>query len=414
MITRRLLDVSLVVCVGLVVWRSPPHAWAQLTPAEYQDLFRDSPQLDRLTQADLPNLGRLVVLEATSMFVHARSELSSSPNGFRLLEAIRSVWSAADGFTATVADGPDPGLSLDAGRLSFADLEAAYNQLRGTFAAMPGGAPLAGQNLVNMGRVVAVIGPLLREGETLPPAAPRARVALGPMVRGQAADALRAIGAFRRRIDASLQPGRPRDRLDKELQNLGRLLQGLQLIAEGPASRLDLIASLRPLRGQLQRLDLELQAVGLGTLARGDEWRAIEQRIDALSNRLQLPREIVPPLSAATPDNPRLLGQIDKATGEADRILEGAQGTERSLDERLLLSDTRFVRHRLYLLRQALLGRESPASVSQALRNVERVRAQLADAGRRVAREKARVIEALQRDVDETIRQARQQLSPRT
>jgi len=65
------------------------------TPPAYPELYRDPPRTDQLTPADLPNLGRQVILEATSMFVHARTELADSPESFRLLDPIMTLWNVA-------------------------------------------------------------------------------------------------------------------------------------------------------------------------------------------------------------------------------------------------------------------------------------------------------------------------------
>ena len=91
------------------------------TPPGYTELFEDPPRTDQLTQADLPNLGRLVVLEATSMFVHARSDLYGSPE-------CTSCWpistrsGAADAFVAAVSGNPSQAQEIEAGRLVFPDL----------------------------------------------------------------------------------------------------------------------------------------------------------------------------------------------------------------------------------------------------------------------------------------------------
>src|SRR5262249_37294663 len=104
-------------------------AWGQ-TPPGYSELFENPARTDQLTQADLPNLGRLVALEATSMFVHVRSELADSPESFRLLDEISTVWRAADAFSAAVSDGPSVPRRIEAGRLAFVDLDAAYYRLQ--------------------------------------------------------------------------------------------------------------------------------------------------------------------------------------------------------------------------------------------------------------------------------------------
>ena len=112
------------------------------TPPGYNALFQDSPRTDQLTQADLPNLGRLVVLEATSMFVHARSDLADSTESSFLLNEITTVWQAADAFVAAMSYYPTEAERLDAGRLAFPSLEVAFDRLRdtiGRFPALPSG-----------------------------------------------------------------------------------------------------------------------------------------------------------------------------------------------------------------------------------------------------------------------------------
>src|SRR3954464_7077784 len=88
----------------------------------YPELFRDPPRASDVTTADLPNLGRLVVLTATSMFVHAREELYDSPGGRRLLDQVGDLWIAADAFTAAVSFESLETPRIQAGLLSLPDL----------------------------------------------------------------------------------------------------------------------------------------------------------------------------------------------------------------------------------------------------------------------------------------------------
>ncbi len=390
----------------------PRVGMAQNPLPNYQRLFEDPPRTDLLTPADLPNLGRLVVLEATSMFVHARSELANSPNAFRMLDEIRNLWSAADAFTAAVADDPTSPLAIEAGRLSFGDLEAAFAQVRDSFAVLPGGAPLAGRNLMNTTRVVAVIGPLLRQGESQTSAARPRVLRTGPAVRAAADEIAGTVAALKRQIDAA--PGQKavsRNELDKELLGLMQLVEGLGRIARGATGVADLSASLRPIRSQVQRLDVELQKAGLSRVTRNDEWRAIRQRVDALADRLQLPREIVPPRPSAPRPAAPLLEQLDRAASGAGRLAEDARAAGEALDHRLVAADASRLRHRLDLLRQALVGREPAASVTQALRGVEQALRQLGEAAGRTAADRKKSIEAVTRDVDAAANLVRKQLS---
>jgi hypothetical protein len=112
-------------------------ARAQTAPA-YPELFNDPPQYSQLTQADLPNLARQVVLETTSMFVHARTELYDSTAGSALLNQINLLWNTAAAFDASVSSNPTDRRTTDAGRLVFPDVQAAFGQIQDSMTRVPG------------------------------------------------------------------------------------------------------------------------------------------------------------------------------------------------------------------------------------------------------------------------------------
>ena len=119
------------------------------------------PQTEQLTQADLPNLSRIVVLESISMFNYTRAELYESPEGYRLLNLIRDLWYAADQFNAAVSGYPTLAEQVAAGRLTFPDVAAAFEPIRGSLGLVPVNAIRTDANFANLSRVIAVIGPLL-------------------------------------------------------------------------------------------------------------------------------------------------------------------------------------------------------------------------------------------------------------
>ena len=61
------------------------------TPPTYPELFVNPPQTEQLTQADLPNLSRLVVLESIAMFSNVTSELYEIREDHRLQNLIREL-----------------------------------------------------------------------------------------------------------------------------------------------------------------------------------------------------------------------------------------------------------------------------------------------------------------------------------
>jgi hypothetical protein len=131
------------------------------TPPTYPELFVNPPRTDQLTQADLPNLSRLVVLESIAMFSNVTSELYEIREDSRLQNLIRNLWYAADQFNAAVSLYPTQVEQVAAGRLVFPDLAFAFDQIRGTLGRMPGTAPRTAVNFANLSRVIAVLGPLL-------------------------------------------------------------------------------------------------------------------------------------------------------------------------------------------------------------------------------------------------------------
>ena len=271
--------------------------FAGRTAPAYPELYRDPPRTDQLIPADLPNLARQVVLEATSMFVHARSELSDSPEAFRLLDQIRALWNEADAFTAAVSTGDSASRALEAGWLVYPDLDAAYQRVRSTLEVLPGNAPRAAENLQSMSRAMAVIGPLLRQGlqQTAAPAGPAA----GQRERSLAVVAIRGPGPSPTRC----RPCAPRLRPRPAVSRARRL--------RSPTSSTCFANSVwawsaSPCRGarnatsfrrsapsaQAGRIDLEARTGGLpGRL--WSSWCPIKARIDEIADRYQLPREVV-------------------------------------------------------------------------------------------------------------------------
>ncbi|MGO9599827.1 MAG: hypothetical protein ACLP7Q_17695 [Isosphaeraceae bacterium] len=369
------LAAALAVILGYVLpqhYRCGGSAWGQ-TPPAYPELFEDPPWTGRLTQADLPNLGRLVVLEATSMFVHARTEFANSPESFRVLQQVDAVWTQADAFTAAVSFYRFPAQSVEAGRLAYPGLEAAFLQLRETLGRVPGLALRTSLNLAYMSRVMAVIGPLLQQ--PIPPANQAANfAALDAAAFARQIVALqRAIGALENDLASQASRGRTTPALSREVDRLARLIQGFGQIAGGPAEAREIVASFQPVRTQAQRVDREFQAAGLPLLAT-NHWRPILSRIESTYAGFQLPREIVPRPAVANsrPIDPATIEAIDKAARQVDTVL-GSQDVAALAEapRDAVVADARRLQTRLYLARQGSLGDASRQERNQAIADIE-------------------------------------------
>ncbi|MGC8641967.1 MAG: hypothetical protein ACP5XB_19040 [Isosphaeraceae bacterium] len=358
---------------------------AQTAPG-YIALFQDPPRTDQLTQADLPNLGRLVVLEATSMFVHARSDLYGSPESFYLLNDINTVWHAADAFVAAVSYYPTEAQRIEAGRLVFPSLQLAYDRLRDRIGHFPGSSQRVFLNLAYMSRPMAVIPPLLGQDPSLAtpvPAAPT--VSAGPslaIVRELARELLPLVQGLRAEMTRpSSAGGHAEDQAVRhELEVLDNLVAGLDWIAHGGVAQRDLVASVRPIPMLAQRLDLRMRHRGLPEPLQS-KWNAIKQRIDALAAQFQLPRLIVPLAAVGKP--PLDLGavtSINNAINQIEPLLQrptqaGVASPAPAASP--LDSDLRRLRTRLFLLRQQVLAQSPGSQIGQAIREVEAATARL-------------------------------------
>ncbi len=387
-----------------------PSALCQ-TPPGYEELFQDPPRSDQLTQADLPNLGRLVALEATSMFVHARSELRNSPDSALLLEEISTLWNAADAFTAA-STYPLGSQRIQAGRLTFPELEEAFYRVKATLGRMPGIATRAAENFYNMSRVVAVIKPLLE----LPPTAPVAVEAPRPfdpeVITNKAHVLSTALVPLKTHVKSESERGVKLETLENEIGVLEKLIEGFERISSSGASERDLVASFWPIRVRAQRINRELQRGNL----RGaglSLWRAIEQQINDMETRFQIPREIVPRPAGADTRLPDLaaLAPIDLAVRDLDGLVDRiAAENPRPPQRDRVQADARRLITRLLLTRQFLLGQVSREQVNLVLVELEMSWRQLESRMSRPGQARPESFQTLAREVNAAIARTREQI----
>ncbi len=394
-----------------------PGALGQTAPG-YQELFQDPARTDQLTRADLPNMGRLVVLEATSMFVHARSELRDSPDSYRLLDEITTLWNAADAFTAAVSFYPLESQRIQAGRLTFPELEAAFYRVRRTLGTLPGMATRTAENFVNMSRVVAVIGPLLEQTPPGPLVVEDPREFDPVVITNQARELASAIVPLKTHVKAETGRGVKLETLDREIDVLEKLIQGFERISSGGtngggANERDLVASFRPVRARAQRINRELQRVNLAGAGLG-LWRSIEQQISDLETRFQIPREIIPRSTREEvgPLDPAVVAPIDRAVRDLDALVDRIASENPRLPQRdRVQADAGRLTTRLLLVRQYLLGQAPREQVNQALVDLEMSWRQLEDRMMRPSQGNPESLQTLRREVNEVAARAHEQVS---
>ncbi len=228
---------------------------AQPPATEYQALFRDPSVTTNITLADLPNLGRLVSLEATSMYLYARSDLMDSPRSYLLLNAIMRLWNAADAFTAAAGYYPMEYQRISAALLVYPDLELAYYQVRNQLVRLPAASSRALVSFEDMSRVMAVIRPLLEMASLLTPAGAGTAVPATPTLADQARSLSSSIAPITTAVASATQSRQDLGAFVRQVDVLQKLIQGFERISSDPATERELVLAFRPIRDLAQSLN---------------------------------------------------------------------------------------------------------------------------------------------------------------
>ena len=380
------------------------------TPPTYPELFVNPPQTEQLTQADLPNLSRLVVLESISMFNYTRAELYDTPEGYRLLNLIRDLWYAADQFNAAVSGYPTLAERVAAGRLTFPDVAAAFEPIRGSLGLVPVNAIRTDANFANLSRVIAVIGPLLDQ----PPPSSTTGTANGePPIgldasRVQAQEIARELSALQESLKKSAAPLASRE-IEPQLAMLAQLVQGFGRVVRGEPGEREAAASFRPIRTRAEEVHRSILRSDL-PVALKNQWRAISNMIDDAAASFDLPRQIVvrrhavaaaASASQAATETGAIIRQVDSTV---DRLSREAA---RLPADSALAADLHELQIRLVVLRQQVLGGEPAPRVRQAFSEVETARRLLSERSRPIVRGRPQTNDSLNRDIEAAIAQIR-------
>ena len=170
---------------------------------------------------------------------------------------------------------------MAAGRLTFPDVAAAFEQIRGTLGRMPGTAPRTAVNFANLSRVIAVIGPLLDQA---PPSSIAGNANGEPPIgldasRVQAQEIARELAALQEKLK---KPGRPplaSGEIEPQLAMLAQLIQGFGRVVRGEPGEREAAASFRPIRSRAEEVHRAILRSDL-PVALKNQWRAIYNLID--------------------------------------------------------------------------------------------------------------------------------------
>ncbi len=349
---------------------------------------------------DLIQLARLAELRSIATLASIQNDLRGTVTAVQLERENFALWNATDAFDQVVRNLPPDLQNLAWSNLVLNDVEAAFGRLYSSLGGMPALSPRGAFYLEGISPIptrgafylegisqilpFAEAGLQMIEADVIPSAAtPAARVISLGELREQARLLARDLAALETAIEQRQGAPRGRETTLTELRPLLELVSGFdRMLALEPAlpEVLDsyrlLVRGARPAEALLNRIGLS------GT------WRPVRDRMNAISDVLQLPRSIVSvqPARAVLPRTTNLLPELDKAIAQvAAAVAEEAatrdrDGSDPQLDR--IGDQARRLEIKLLLFRQHVQTADSIEQLRPRLREIEALYRQLAARGR--------------------------------
>jgi hypothetical protein len=356
----------------------------------------ESQILDRLAvtgryePGDLARLARLAVLNAISMQVNVRADMTG-PAGNQVQEEITTLWDAAEVFYENVSDGPIDATNLERTDFLFARLIAARNQLDPSLGTFPGLSDRAAGRFNDLTRLTGVMSSILSDTEA------RVLSALpAPASRALDLDALRTEAQLLANdLVVLIQKVKDFDRDKKRTGAAQRDLEGFLARVQDLSDKVPLELSFRQLqesyraaRRQMWHVEAAMSRLDWRADVR-EQWRRVRERANAISDDFGLPRVIElapnPPQAAAT--NRRLTAGVDRAVAWVDEFLTelGPRLRETPAGTRFQ-SDAARMRSQLLKLRRSVIANDAPERLARLTREIESANQELVDRAGEVAK----------------------------
>jgi len=321
---------------------------------------------------DLMQLARLAELRTIGTLATVRYQLSGTVASVQLEREGFALWNATDAFDQAIWYLPPDVQNLAWSQLLLTDVQAAYGRLNSSLGALPAISPRGAFYLQGISQILPFAQSELQliEADIIPPAPypavrPVSLAELREQVRLLARDLAELIGKVRE----SQGDVRARDSVVAELSRFLELASSFDRILAIEPPTPDVLESFRLFtRGARQAW------AALVGANRSGAWRPLRDRLNIMSDSLQLPRavgslearRIVPP---RTTD---LLALIDQASD----LLAAAQGAPPASDTTESLASTRANQARrlqikLLELRQHALTADSLDELGPRLREIE-------------------------------------------
>ncbi len=402
------LPLALAAALGLGLFGALHPARAQspiiaIGPPSFQTL--DGPSLEdeilyRLTflgprvPGDLVQLARLAELRSIATLASIQNDLRGSVTAVQLERDNFALWNATDAFDQAVRYLPADVQNLAWSNLVLNDVEAAFGRLYSSLGGLPalsprgvlyleGISPIPTRGVYYLEGISQILpfaesGLQMIEAEVVPPAPlPTTRlISLGDL-REQARLLARDLAALISEIKQQQGGPRERDTLLTELSRLLDLVSGFDRMLVLEPALPDVLDSFRLLVRGARPAEALLTRTGTpGT------WRPIRDRLNAMSDVLQLPRSIV----SVEPPRPLLrratdfVPELDKAIALVAAAVADEPATRDGSDPQLarLRDQARRLVIKLLLFRQHVQTADSIDQLRPRLREIEALNRQLA------------------------------------
>jgi hypothetical protein len=336
-----------------------------------------------LQPGDLARLSRLAVLNTISMLVNVRADIRNSPRAFQLEEELNSLWNSSEAFYEVVSESP-----LDAGSVNEAQywldaMSAARRTVEGSLGDLPGVSPRAANNLRAFSRLLVPIGSAVDAIEA--DMAALGRTADRPLdldslrsdfqvVANALVSLIQLVGdAGRGRID--------RDAMMTELTDLLARVQSISRLLATQPSQKAVQDSFRMARQQMWRVESRLRRLEWRTAVE-PSWREVRDRLNAVSNKLGLPRviEVARELRPLTGRERSIAAHVDHAIAWLDEFVATSErGLRKTEDGSRFLADAVSLRNKILNVRRRAIAGEAPERLGELLHIIEGLNQELAN-----------------------------------
>jgi hypothetical protein len=264
---------------------------------------------------DLIQLARLAELRSIATLASIRTDLPGTVASVQLERDNFALWNATDAFDQAIWYLPPDVQNLAWSHLLLTDVQAAYGRLNSSLGGLPNLSPRGALYLEGISQILpfAESGLQMIEAEIVPPAPfPTARLVSLAELREQIRLLAGDLAELIRAIKGSKAGQREQETVVAGLSGLLDLAATFDRILALEPALADVLESYRLVMRGARAVEATLVRTG-----RAADWRPLRDRLNSMSDALQLPRAVgsLEPPRPVSPRTTALLPLIDQASG---------------------------------------------------------------------------------------------------